>query len=177
MTYLDTGQGPGLSRIARWAVARWAVASWLCVGCVAAAHDAGTAPSRRGSFFAISVADVAVMSSWYRDKLTMRVLTSGEAPNQIAKFAILEGNGMLIELIQHAKARDRKLLAPEAAEAHLIHGIFKAGMIVDDLDGLYAGLQQRGASIAYDIMPAKDVAMRAFIVRDPEGNLVQFFGK
>lgn len=147
------------------------------MGCTAAAHGAGTAPGRRGSFFAISVADVTVMSSWYRDQLTMRVLASGEAPNKVAKFAILEGDGVLIELIQHAKAGDRNVLAPEATEAHLIHGIFKAGMIVDDLDGLYAGLKRRGAIIAYDIMPAKDVPMRSFVVRDPEGNLVQFFGE
>lgn len=172
MIYLDTGQGRRFSRIARWAIA-----SWLCVGCAAAGRDAGTTPTRRGSFFAISVADVAVMSSWYRDTLSMRVLTSGEAPNKIAKFAILEGNGVLVELIQHAKAGDRKVLAPEATEAHLIHGIFKAGLIVDDLDHLYAGLKQRGAVIAYDIMPAGNVPMRSFIVRDPEGNLVQFFGK
>jgi hypothetical protein len=26
-------------------------------------------------------------------------------------------------------------------------------------------------------VPAKDVPMRSFIVRDPEGNLVQFFGE
>jgi catechol 2,3-dioxygenase-like lactoylglutathione lyase family enzyme len=171
MTDLEPGPGRTLSRIARWAIA-----SWFCVGCATAGPAAPAAPSHRGSFFAISVADLAVMSSWYRDQLTMRVLASGEAPNQIAKFAILEGNGVLIELIQHAKASDRSALAPQAAEAHLIHGIFKAGMVVDDLDGLYAGLKQRGATIAHDIMPAKDVPMRSFIVRDPEGNLVQFFG-
>jgi hypothetical protein len=33
-----------------------------------------------------------------------------------------------------------------------------------------------GAIIAHDLMPARDVPMRSFIVRDPEGNLVQFFG-
>jgi catechol 2,3-dioxygenase-like lactoylglutathione lyase family enzyme len=172
MTYLDARQARRLHGILCWAFA-----GWLCAGCAAATRDAGTAPRRRGSFFAISVADVAAMSSWYQDKLTMRVVTAGEAPNKIAKFAILEGNGVLLELIQHAKADDRKVLAPAATEAHLIHGIFKAGMIVDDLDGLYASLKQRGAIIAYDLMPAKDVPMRSFIVRDPEGNLVQFFGE
>ena len=50
-------------------------------------------------------------------------------------------------------------------------------MIVDDLDRLYSGLKQRNVAIAYDLMPAKDVPMRSFAVRDPEGNLLQFFGK
>jgi catechol 2,3-dioxygenase-like lactoylglutathione lyase family enzyme len=138
--------------------------------------DATQAVSRQGAFFAISVADVATMSRWYQDKLGLRVLSSGEAPNQIAKFAILDGNGLLIELIQHTKASDRGAVAPSATDAYMIHGFFKAGMVVDHLDAIYAALKRQGVPIAHDLMPAKDVPMRSFAVRDPEGNLLQFFG-
>jgi catechol 2,3-dioxygenase-like lactoylglutathione lyase family enzyme len=142
----------------------------------AGARVASPQPPRRGAFFALSVADVATMSRWYQDKLALRVLSSGEAPNKIAKFAILEGNGVLIEMLQHTRAVDRKTLAPTATEAHQIHGIFKAGLVVDDLDATYAKLKQLGVDIAYGIMPAGDASMRSFIVRDPEANLIQFFG-
>jgi catechol-2,3-dioxygenase len=131
----------------------------------------------QGAFFALSVADISVMKQWYQDNLGLKVLSSGEAPNQIAKFAILEGDGILIEMIQHSKAQSRKTAAPSVNDAVQIHGIFKIGLLVGDLDAVYTGLKKRNITIAYDLMRAKDVPMRSFSVRDPEGNLVQFFGK
>jgi hypothetical protein len=131
----------------------------------------------QGAFFAISVADISVMSQWYQDNLGLKAISSGEAPNQIAKFAILEGDGILIEMIQHSKAQPRKAVAPSVSDAVQIHGIFKVGVLVRDLDVIYSHLKKRNITIAYDFMRAKDVPMRSFAARDPEGNLVQFFGK
>jgi hypothetical protein len=130
-----------------------------------------------GSFFALSVADVASQSLWYQEKLGFHVLSQGEAPNKIAKFALLEGNGTIVELIQHSKAKPRAVAAPTVGSAHEIHGIFKVGMVVADIDAVYKGLKLRGVPIAYDLMPTKDVPLRSFSVRDGEGNLLQFFGK
>ncbi|HZS07860.1 MAG TPA: VOC family protein [Blastocatellia bacterium] len=142
------------------------------------AAGGGTVAGRAGGvFFALSVADVASLSRWYQDKLGFRVLSQGEAPNKIAKFAILEGDGTIIELIQHSKAKARKVAAPTTGDAYEIHGIFKVGMVVADLDGVYRELKRREVPIAYDLMAAKDVPLRSFSVRDGEGNLIQFFGK
>jgi hypothetical protein len=124
-----------------------------------------------GAFFALSVADISIMSRWYQDNLELKIISSGEAPNQIAKFAILEGNNILIEIIQHSKAQPRK------AEAVQIHGIFKIGLLVPNLNDVYSSLKKRNITITYELMRAKDVPLRSFAVRDPEGNLVQFFGK
>ena len=129
-----------------------------------------------GAFFALSVADVNAVSRWYQEKLGFRVLSQGEAPNKIAKFAILEGDGTLIELIQHREAKPRSVIAPEAKSAHQVHGIFKVGMVVKNIDGVYQEIKKRGVPVEYDLMPAKDVAMRSFSVRDTEGNMIQFFG-
>jgi hypothetical protein len=130
-----------------------------------------------GAFFALSVANVDELSKWYQEKLGFKVLISGEAPNKIAKFAILQTDGALIELIQHRDAKPMSVAAPSIKESHLMHGIFKIGMLVDDLDAVYQSIKERKVTIAYEIMPAKDVPMRSFIIRDGEGNLVQFFGK
>lgn len=130
-----------------------------------------------GAFFALSVADVAALSRWYQEKLGFRVLSQGEAPNKIAKFALLEGDGTIIELIQHSQAKERKVAAPSIVEPYQLHGIFKVGMVVADLDGVYRELKKRSVPIAYELMRAKDVPMRSFSVRDGEGNLIQFFGQ
>ena len=144
----------------------------------AAQEKQKTTPAKTtGAFFALSVADVDALSKWYQEKLGFKVLSSGEAPNKIAKFAILQTDGALIEMIQHRDAKPMAVVAPGVKSAYQIHGIFKIGMLVEDLDALYSALKEKNVSIAYDLMPAKDVPMRSFSVRDGEGNLVQFFGK
>jgi len=153
----------------------------LLAATLSAPATAGTPPPPKpqstGAFFALSVANVETVSRWYRDFLKLRVMKSGEAPNGIAKFALLEGEGVLVELIQHREAKDRAVVAPSVKEEYQIHGIFKVGMIVEDLDGIFARTKAQHIPIAYDMMTAKDIPLRSFSVRDPEGNLVQFFGR
>ena len=149
------------------------MSSFVLVVALAALGPQSVPGPAQGAFFALSVADVEAASRWYSEKLDFRVLSSGEAPNKIARFAILEGDGTLIELIQHRDAAPR----PAAADAFKTHGIFKIGFVVADLDGVYRQLKARSVAVAYDLMPAKDVPLRSFSVRDVEGNLVQFFGR
>lgn len=130
-----------------------------------------------GAFFALSVNDVETVSRWYQEKLGFRVLSQGEAPNKIAKGVILEGDGTIIELIQHREAKPFSAVAPEAKGAYQVHGIFKIGMVVEDIDVVYREIKKRGVPIAYDLVRTKDVPMRSFSIRDVEGNMIQFFGK
>ncbi len=124
-----------------------------------------------GAFFALSIADINTTSHWYRDHLGFTIVKSGEAPNKIAKFALLQNGDAVIEIIQHANAK------PRTGAAHEAHGIFKVGFHMRDLDAVYARVKAHEIPIAYDLMPAKDIALRSFSIRDNEGNLIQFFGK
>jgi catechol 2,3-dioxygenase-like lactoylglutathione lyase family enzyme len=130
-----------------------------------------------GVFSALSVADVAAASRWYQDILGFRLLASGEAPDGTARGVVLEGDGNILELVQRREARPRGLLAPSATDDAEVHGIFKLGMVVGDLDRLYAELQKRAVAVEFGIVKAKDVPMRTFAVRDAERNMIQFFGK
>lgn len=79
-------------------------------------------------------------------------------------------------MVQHHDARPLAKAAPGIKEAHRIHGIFKVGFHVADLNAVHRQVKAAGIPIAYDLMPAKDVDLRSFSIRDPEGNLIQFFG-
>ena len=57
------------------------------------------------------------------------------------------------------------------------HGIFKAGVIVEDFDRMLAALKARQLEIAYGPYPARANQRANVIVRDNAGNLLQFFGK
>jgi hypothetical protein len=91
--------------------------------------------------------------------------------------AILEGGGLIIELIQNDDALPLNKAAPEIQDNILIHGFFKAGVIVEDLDKLVALFKQRGVEIAYGPYSSKPDQRANVIIKDNSGNLIQFFGK
>ena len=141
------------------------------------AHQAAEPPfTTSGAFFALSVADLAASTRWYREKLGLRVVLEPPRTNDAA-VTVLEGAGLIVELLQHKDARPLSTAAPGARENYKVHGFFKAGLIVEDLDRTVAALRSRGVEIAFGPFP-KSAAQRAnVIVRDNGGNLIQFFGR
>jgi len=150
------------------------------------ASDVGVAPATvtglaqpAGAFFAVSVGDVDVMASWYRDQLGLHSVSQGALVRDSVRFrfALLEGDGTIVELIQRSDARPLSAFAPAAEGAYQVHGFFKTGLHVRDVDAMHDRLRARGVAIAYPLGPTKDIPLRSFAVRDPEGNLLQFFGR
>lgn len=128
--------------------------------------------STSGAFFALSVADLAASARWYREKLGLRV-TMEPPRSGDAAVMILEGGGLIVELLQHNAARP----SPEPRDGYKVHGIFKSGLVVDDFDRTIAALRARGVDIAYGPFPKSATQRANAIVRDHAGNLIQFFGK
>jgi catechol 2,3-dioxygenase-like lactoylglutathione lyase family enzyme len=129
-----------------------------------------------GTFFAISVADLDKVLPWYRDMLGFRVYSEGVAPNRPIRFALLQQGAALIELLQLPDAKPRAEAAPGTTAAHQIHGFFKGGFVVKDIDAVYARLKRLGVKFDYELGKPPNGPYRSFGVRDPEGNLLQFFG-
>ena len=123
-----------------------------------------------GAFFALSVPNLAASTAWYRDKLGLRVVMEVPPQGGVA-VAVLEGGGLVVELLQRDGAR------PPAGDVQLTHGFFKAGLTVKDLDRTLAVLRERGVEIAFGPFPASDTQRANAIVRDNAGNLIQLFGE
>ncbi len=130
-----------------------------------------------GPFIALSVANIERAIGWYRDTLGMHVHDQGVAPNGTIRFALLRQGTALIEILQLPDARSRTEAAPGTTGSHQIHGFFKSGLVVADLDGAYRRMKNMKVPMAYDLGRAANGPYRSFGVRDPEGNLVQFFGR
>jgi catechol 2,3-dioxygenase-like lactoylglutathione lyase family enzyme len=129
-----------------------------------------------GAFFALSVPDADASAAWYQKHLGFQVISKGEAPDKVARGILLEGNGSLLEIVQHSKAKPLKSLLPHAEGAHQVHGIFKVGLHVRDVDAAYQAAKASGADVAYKLGMAHEMGLRSFTLRDNDGNLVQFFG-
>jgi catechol 2,3-dioxygenase-like lactoylglutathione lyase family enzyme len=129
-----------------------------------------------GAFFALSVADINASAKWYSEKLGLKVAM--QAPKQDkAAVIVLEGGGLIVELIQHDDALPLSKAAPAVKGNLLIQGIFKAGVIVEDFDKTVAMLKERKVEIAFGPFPAKANQRANVIIRDNAGNFIQFFGK
>jgi catechol 2,3-dioxygenase-like lactoylglutathione lyase family enzyme len=129
-----------------------------------------------GAFFALSVADIAASAAWYAEKLGLDVVL--ELPSQGGTaVTVLEGGGLIVELIQHAGAQPLHIAAPGVRDAQFIHGYYKAGFVVKDFDDVVTELQARGVQIAFGPFPATETQRANVIVRDNSGNLIQIFGR
>jgi catechol 2,3-dioxygenase-like lactoylglutathione lyase family enzyme len=132
------------------------------------------AMSANGAFFALSVADLEASIRWYSDKLGLKITMRPPKQNRSA-VAVLEGGGLIVELIQHDDAIPMNQ-ALGAKPSRLIHGISKVGVVVNDFDGTLATLKARGVEIFLGPFPARNGQRANVIVKDNGGNLIQFFG-
>jgi len=139
----------------------------LCLALAALAEPVITAD---GAFFALSVADMKASVQWYSEKLGLKIVM--QTPKQEkAAVTVLEGGGLIVELIRHDGA------APAGKDALLVQGIFKAGAIVEDFDKTVAALKARHVEIAFGPFPKRENQRANVIVKDNAGNLIQLFGK
>jgi catechol 2,3-dioxygenase-like lactoylglutathione lyase family enzyme len=123
-----------------------------------------------GSFFGLSVADIVASTRWYRDKLGLTVVMEVPGGNGPA-VTTLEGGGLTVELVQHPAAR------PLSQDAVMVHGFFKAGVVVDDFEATLTTLRERRIEIAFGPFPARNGQRANVIVRDNAGNLIQVIGR
>lgn len=133
-------------------------------------------PLANGAFFALSVPDIKASGAWYREKFGLKV-TLDLPRSGPADILVLEGGGLIVELIQHDEALAPLAVNPPVKEAHLMHGFFKSGFIVEDFQSALATLKSRGVKIAYGPYAAKDGRRANVIIQDNAGNEIHIFGK
>jgi len=144
---------------------------------ITAVADPSSRPARpdpdatAGAFFAVSVPDLKASAAWYTNNLDLRVVRELPPTNDVAVI-ILEGNGLLVELLQPLHAP-----APPPAEHAPSYGFTKAGFFVRDFADVVARLRARGTEIAFGPFPAQSDQSANVIIRDNAGNLIQIFGQ
>jgi catechol 2,3-dioxygenase-like lactoylglutathione lyase family enzyme len=147
----------------------------LCAIPARAVADPPPMPRATGAFLALSVADLDASARWYAEALGLRVVLRTPKHDKSAAV-VLEGAGLIVELIKHDESVPLRTAAPAATNNILVQGIVKAGAIVEDFDGLVATLRARHVRIAFGPYPARAGTRANVIIEDNAGNLVQFFG-
>src|SRR6185295_2496768 len=107
-----------------------------------------------GAFFALSVADIEASAKWYSEKLGLKVVMKAPKRDHAA-VTVLEGGGLIVELIQRDDAAPLGKAAPSVKVTLYVHGMFKAGVIVDDFEKTLAMLKARGVDFFIGPFPGR----------------------
>ena len=109
------------------------------------------------------VADLDRAVEYYRDRLGFTCEVFGRPPD----FAAARRDKAVILL---ALCNEPERIVPNW---RIVHNIWNAYVRVDDVDALYAEVQERGAGIDYTIYDAPH-GFREFGVQDPDGHDIAF---
>ena len=148
----------------------------LALAPIGVAAQATPAFTTVGAFVALSVPDLDASATWYAEKLGLRLVLE-PPPYQGTRVKVMEGGGLVVELLQNPAAMPLRTAAPAINHTTLVHGIFKAGFVVEDFDRALATLRERGVEVAIGPFPARDGQRANVIIRDNAGNLLQLFGR
>jgi hypothetical protein len=140
----------------------------------ASAQSITTTSTVRPSFIGLFVHNIDSMMHWYEHKLEFNVLQF-KKPKPDLGFAMLEWNGLWIEMIQNPKTLSRDSIHEQFPEAKDAEGFFKLGFYTSDLETLEKKFRQQGIKFVYPMMTNDTFKMRLFIIKDPEGNWLQFY--
>ena len=116
-----------------------------------------------GSSAVLLVSDIARAVEFWRDRLGFKCETYGDPPS----FATAGRDEAVVLL---ALCPDPSAIVPNWK---LVEKTWDVYVRVDDADGIYAELQQRGAPIDYTIYDAPH-GFREFGTQDPDGHDIAF---
>jgi glyoxylase I family protein len=125
--------------------------------------------------FALAVRDLDAMIAWYETVLGFVVSERGRFDAVSADYAMIESDGMRIELVSRAGETARPV-DRTAPPMHLNVLGWKALVLeTDDLAAATAALVQHKVEIVWADQPLS-ANLRSTMIRDPEGNMINIFG-
>jgi len=156
----------------------WLAALWILVSL----HNISPQPLTsaeptfvaQGAFMALVVTNLDALMDWNKSNLDLHLIKRGKSPRVAAETVVLGGHNVFVELIHYT---DRSLAIREVNDSAPVAGPVKAGAIVDSVgfDALAKHIQSHG--IEARAIEDKEMHCRTFILRDGDGNLIQFFTK
>src|SRR5262249_18608443 len=93
-----------------------------------------------GSLVALSTPDISASAHWYEDKLGFRLVKDGPMGKDL-HFALLRSGENIVELIHNPEARPLAKAVPGIKDPFEVHGIFKLGFTIRNLDTVFADLK------------------------------------
>jgi hypothetical protein len=146
----------------------------MAITASAKVQNGGPAIETQPYFVAVIVRDLDASILWYESLFRLSVARRESVPDRRIRMAILESSNLLIELIEDKSALVRTQLLEKSPEGTNIQGHFKVGFKVHNMDAFLKRLKVLKIDVGrvYSDSASKK---RNFLMKDPDGNLIQFF--
>jgi catechol 2,3-dioxygenase-like lactoylglutathione lyase family enzyme len=131
--------------------------------------------SARPFFLAFSVRDVEASRVWYERVLGFADVRSIDMEERGARVRLMSREGAFLELVELSTASAMSDLTPPLEKRQHIHGVFKVGFEVEDLDEAIAHLEALEVALRGILFTESDGSMRSAQILDPDGNIIQLF--
>ena len=128
------------------------------------------------TFFTISVPNMDETVAWYQTMFDMETIRIPPL-DTVASIAVLRNKGLMVEVIEHKGSAPVERYVPGLNRRFLIHGLFKVGFFVRNIDEWVARLERKGAKFRGGLVEDKLNRVRTILVLDNNGNIIQLFEK
>lgn len=125
-------------------------------------------------FSAILVSDMGSSRDWYTQALGYEVRSENKIEGRFEIVNMQRGTAAL-ELIELASAESPKSVIPNFTAKTRLHGIFKIGYEVQDLDPWIDHLRKLQVQFQGEVVQDPNTNRRMVIILDPDGNRIQLF--
>ena len=94
--------------------------------------------------------------------------------NQAYRIAILESPGFMLELLELKGSLDKENLLKDKPQGTEMQGHFKIGFKISDVNSCLKKLKELSIEVP-NIWTDPATGKKNFLIKDPDGNLIQFF--
>lgn len=148
----------------------------LFVAALAIGTGAGcqiVSPESGRHFWAISVPDVEASVRWYQSVFGLAITQQLTTPDGAVKVVILESPNLTVEILQMADAVPVSRCGPGVKSKAALHGLFKVGLFVGDIEKTRRALQLKKVKLLTEIHEEEASGLRSFLFEDNSGNTIQ----
>lgn len=120
----------------------------------------------------LSVSNIDKMAAWYEKLLGFKRATPRLTFTENSDYCFLELNGFKLELVEDKRSKPFKRENPPSHS--LLQGPTHFSFKVDNLLSVIMLMKENNVEIVIEDFTVNDIGNRIMIVRDPDGNLVEF---
>ena len=121
---------------------------------------------------AISVSNLDKMADWYENLLGFKRITPRIKFTENSDYCFLELNGFKLELVEDK--RSKPFLRKNPPSHTLFRGVTHFSFEVDDFTKTIQLMKDKNVEIVIEDFTIEEIKNRIMIVKDPDGNLIQF---
>ena len=139
--------------------------------------DVKKLPAIEAHFTAIIVSDIDKSIEWYKNGLGFEVLNRFDSEKRGFSQANLKTGNTILELIELKSSVRIEEIYPNYTKKTRLVGLFKTGFLVSKFDKWLQHFKKLKLQFHGNVVKDKKTNKRMFILKDPDGNRIQFFEK